>query len=49
MDLNGFKNYSVHVLIPLNNESGEPEIKILGINSKIRMSSFFVMLSVMQD
>ena len=30
MDLNGFKKDSVHVLIPLNNESGEPEIKNIG-------------------
>ena len=27
MELNGFHNYTVHILKPQNNEIGEPELK----------------------
>ena len=34
MDLNQFDNYDVHVLIPQNTESGELELKNIGIKFK---------------
>ena len=45
VDPNGFYNYAAHILRPQNTERGEPELKILGRNPKIRMSSFFIKLS----
>ena len=52
MYLNGFDNYSSRVLIPWNDKSGKTQLKKIGEkcgrNVKTRMSSYFIMLSVMQ-